>query len=151
MVMRSRFLPILVAICVLAIDQASKALVVSRLGLYESRPVFSGLLHLTRVENPGVAFGLFAGRPSVWGVAAVAALAVILWVALRRFSYSPPVLWGMGFTGGGALGNLIDRLRIGKVIDFVELPVWPVFNLADVAIVLGVGLFLWAGLRTEAR
>lgn len=147
---RTRFLPIAVAVCVVAIDQLSKALIVSWLDLWESWPVLHGILNLTRVENPGVAFGLFGGNPIIWGTTTVIALIAMLGVMLARSSRSPLVLWGVGLVGGGALGNLVDRLRTGKVIDFMELRIWPVFNLADVAIVLGVGFLLWALLRPRS-
>jgi signal peptidase II len=139
-----------VTAAVLAADQATKALARGALDRGERDPVFPGVT-LVNVRNDGVAFGLF-GDGGAWliafAVVALCALLVFFVLNARR-----PFAWlAMGLLVGGACGNLIDRARDGAVTDFIDLPLWPAFNLADVAIVAGVvALFITLeGPRREA-
>lgn len=120
---------------VLALDQASKRLVTASIGIGERDGVLPGV-ELVRVENRGIAFGLLAGEGFVVVVVAAALAGLLLWFALhvRR-----PLVWlPTGLLLGGALGNIVDRARVGAVTDFIKLPLWPAFNLSDVAITAGV-------------
>jgi len=122
---------------VVVCDQATKAAVVDSLVLGESRDLALGF-ELTRVTNSGIAFGLLdeGSDAIVLAITGVALLVVIGWFA---FDAQRPWLWlGVGLLVGGAIGNLIDRIRLGSVTDFLNPPLWPAFNLADVAITLGV-------------
>jgi signal peptidase II len=123
-------------VVVVAADQAAKALVRSSVDLGSHEAVFPGL-EIVHVRNRGVAFGLFADGGIVLiviGVAAVAALLAFFAGHSRR-----PLVWlPIGLLLGGAAGNLIDRLRDGYVTDFINLPLWPAFNLADSCITIGV-------------
>ncbi len=95
---------------------------------------------LTRVTNSGIAFGLLdeGGDALVLAITGVALLVVIGWFAVDP---GRPWLWlGVGLLVGGAIGNLIDRIRLGSVTDFINPPLWPAFNFADVAITLGVAV-----------
>jgi signal peptidase II len=126
-----------VAGVVVAIDQASKAAIVSGLSPTESVDLALGF-PLTRVANNGVAFGLLEhAADGVVLAVTLGALALVLgWFATNA---SRPGLWlGVGLLAGGALGNLADRIRDGAVTDFIDPPLWPSFNVADVAITLGV-------------
>ena len=126
----------LVALATIAADQAVKALVRSAIGLGERVDVVPGL-HLVHVRNSGVAFGLFAGGGAL--LVAVAALALVALLAFFVTHARRPLAWlPTGLLIGGAAGNLIDRLLDGAVTDFVKLPHWPAFNVADMAITLGV-------------
>ena len=128
---------LIVGVVVIAIDQATKAAVVSSLVLGESRDLALGF-DLTRVTNSGIAFGLLdeGGDALVLAITGVALLVVLGWFAVDP---ARPWLWlGVGLLVGGAIGNLIDRIRLGSVTDFINPPVWPAFNFADVAITLGV-------------
>lgn len=130
---------LLVGLIVLAIDQATKAAVVSSLVLGESRDLAVGF-DLTRVTNSGIAFGLLdeGSDALVLVITGVALLVVIGWFAVDG---SRPWLWlGVGLLVGGAVGNLVDRVRVGSVTDFIDPPVWPAFNFADVAITFGVAV-----------
>ena len=122
---------------VAGIDQGSKALALSSLTPGEPHTVFWGL-ELTLVRNTGIAFGALAGM----GGAAILALTAVAMLALvAYFAGDPtrPLLWlPVGMVLGGAVGNLADRLREGAVLDFVDPVLWPPFNLADTAIVLGI-------------
>src|SRR3712207_2499124 len=120
----------------MALDQATKQLVVGSIERGRSYDVFFGL-ELTYVRNDGVAFGAFGGGgPIVTVLTVVPLAALVAYFALRA---ATPMLWlPVGVVVGGALGNLADRARDGSVIDFVDPWAWPAFNLADTGIVLGI-------------
>jgi signal peptidase II len=126
------------ALCgvVVALDQASKAIVRDSLVPGQTADVVPGL-QITFIHNKGIAFGLAGGAGIGVILLAVAALVVIL----ATFARDPRRrgLWiPIGLLAGGALGNLADRIRTDSVTDFIDLPLWPAFNLADIAIVAGV-------------
>jgi signal peptidase II len=124
-----------------AADQATKHLVVGQLGLGQSVEVL-GPLSIHHVQNSGIAFGLFASATSI--VIFLTALAV-LWmlVFFARSGAGHPVLpVGLGLVLGGSLSNLVDRVRLGHVTDFLDFTFWPAFNLADTFIVTGVATIL---------
>ena len=135
------FLP--VAGVVLILDQFAKYLAVSFLVSGESRPVFPGLFNLTLIRNEGIAFGLFHDLGAfLFGLITVS-IAVLAVLGLRTDPSRILTQAGIGLILGGALGNWVDRLRVGAVIDFLDFRVWPVFNLGASAITLGVGILLW--------
>lgn len=111
------------------------------------RVLIPGILSLTLVYNTGIAFSLLRGLPP----AVIAALALtVLAVALYNRDGWPrtvAVRWGLGLMAGGAAANVAERFRFGYVIDYLDVHVWPVFNLADSAIVVGAGLLVLALLR----
>jgi signal peptidase II len=121
---------------VVALDQGSKAAASSFIDRGDTINVIPGL-KLADVRNSGIAFGLFGGASSVLiGVTIVALIGVLVYLAAG--STGPRVWVSSGLLLGGALGNLADRVRIDSVIDFIDVPAWPTFNLADAAIVAGV-------------
>ena len=134
---------------VVALDQVAKVLVIDRLPLGVPIDLVDDLLSFTLVMNPGLAFGLLSSVPRAWRwvVAALSlvALAVLARVALRVL---PDGGWvgrvAIGLIFGGAVGNLIDRVRFGAVVDFVDAHAygyhWPAFNVADSSITIGVAL-----------
>jgi signal peptidase II len=123
------------------LDQLTKQLAVNHVERGAPVEVIFGL-KLSNVRNSGVAFGLLGGA----GDAVVVTLtcgALALLVAYFAVHAARPGLWlAVGLIAGGAVGNLADRVRIGAAIDFIDPPLWPAFNLADIAIVAGVGLLL---------
>ena len=134
---------------VVALDQVTKAIVLSHLEPGMHVVVVSSFVNLTLVMNPGLAFGLLGGVPIGWrwvvALLSLIALGVLTRVALRVLpegSRLDHVAIGLIF--GGAVGNLIDRVRFGAVVDFVDLHVhgyhWPAFNVADSSITVGVTL-----------
>jgi signal peptidase II len=128
---------VLVLGLVLLVDQVSKALVRSSIPVGSKREILPGVLSLLHVRNRGVAFGFLAGG----GAVVLAVTGVALAALLTHFALHPsrPLLWlPTGLLLGGAFGNLLDRLRDGAVTDFIHLPHWPSFNLADMAITIGV-------------
>lgn len=146
-------LPVLLAVAtlVLVLDIASKHLAVDRLSDREPVSVVDGLLTLRLVRNPGAAFGFASGLTVLFTLVAVSVVVVILRAARRLRSAGWAV--ALGLVLGGAVGNLLDRLFRhpgafrGRVIDFIELPHWPVFNLADSAIVSGGVLMVLLTMR----
>jgi len=149
----------LVAVCVVVVDQATKTLVEHTMTLYESIPLLP-FLSLTYVRNTGAAFGLLRDLPvalrlPLFVVVTVVAVAT-LWSYLRQVRADE--LWVAGALGGilgGAAGNFICRVRYGEVVDFVHLHYrgfdWPMFNVADSAISIGVALVLVHSLRSQPR
>jgi signal peptidase II len=129
---------------VLLLDQLTKALVRDGIDPGESIPVWDGVFHLTRVTNEGAAFGFFQGGQlyfSLVGVAVLVAIAIFWWRSRPEGRLLALVL---GLLGGGAAGNFIDRAFVGGVTDFLDFRVWPVFNVADSAAVVGsIALAAW--------
>jgi signal peptidase II len=125
-----------VAALVLLVDQISKALVSSSIALGASRSLLPGVT-IVHAENSGVAFSLFTGSEvAVVMVTIVIVAAVLAFFARHRHRR---LIWlASGLIIGGALGNLVDRIRTGAVTDFIQLPHWPAFNFADTSITLGV-------------
>ena len=147
----SPIIPLAWLLGVVLLDQATKALVMDRFAMFELLPVIPGLFDLTYLTNTGAAFGMLAGAKSVWrqvffvGVA-VAAIGVMVF-SYRQFRNQGRIfVHAIGLIAGGAVGNLIDRLRFGAVVDFLYFHLgthyWPAFNVADSAITIGVGLFI---------
>lgn len=149
---------LLVAVAVLFLDQWSKGTITRTLGLHESREVLGEFFLLTSVRNSGAAFGLFANFESslksifLNSVAVAAFIAVSLY-AFRSHFRSVRLQLGLALVLGGAVGNLIDRVRYGYVVDFLLFGVgghyWPAFNVADSAICVGVGLLALDMLRQK--
>ena len=138
-----------VALAVLALDQLTKLLALARLSPGLPVPVVEGLLALTLVMNPGLAFGVFAATPPGWrwlvAVLSLFALSVLVVLSARLLPAGGwPAALSLGLIFGGAVGNLIDRGRFGAVVDFIDVYWrgyhWPAFNVADSAITVGVGL-----------
>lgn len=138
-------------LAVVILDQFSKYIVVENMALGESIPIIEEVCHLTYILNPGAAFGMFAHNRLFFIAIAVVVIGIIIW-ARREILASPwEVKAGCGLFLGGAIGNLIDRARQGLVIDFFDFRIWPVFNIADIAICIGVGLIIWNLLKTELK
>lgn len=139
-----------VAGAVIALDQGTKSLALATLDT--PREVISGVLTFRVLLNPGGAFGILQGFPEFFLVASVLAAAVILlWV---RHIDRPGWIVPLGMVLGGGLGNLIDRVvrdTQGRVVDFIDLHVWPVFNIADASIVIGIAVIVILGGREGRR
>ena len=134
-------LALVVAGVIVLFDQITKAAIVATRALGESESIFIGI-DLNYVRNSGVAFGALSdGGALVWVLTAVALAGLVVYFALRA---DRPWLWlPVGAIAGGALGNLADRAREGAVIDFIDPVLWPAFNIADIAIVVGILGFAW--------
>ncbi|MDR3543556.1 MAG: signal peptidase II [Desulfosporosinus sp.] len=125
------------------IDRVLKVLVQRNFVPGETLIVIPKVFHLTFVLNPGAAFGLMAGRTWIFVVTALLVVAGVIYGQFRIPRRETLTRLAIGMIGGGALGNLFDRLVIGRVVDYLDFQIWPfVFNFADSMIVVGVGLFM---------
>ncbi|MDM8111253.1 signal peptidase II [Phascolarctobacterium faecium] len=138
-------------LAVVILDQFSKYIVVENMALGESIPIIEEVFHLTYILNPGAAFGMFAHNRLFFIAIAVIVIGIIIWARKEILASPWEVKAGCGLFLGGAIGNLIDRARQGLVIDFFDFRIWPVFNIADIAICIGVGLIIWNLLKTELK
>jgi signal peptidase II len=150
------FLPVLVV--GLALDQVSKFLILVKLPLGNSVPLISGLLNLVHVRNKGAAFGLLADWSAefAWLFFVMTALLVLVVIGYLLWRL-PDNQWqsalGYGLILTGALGNLIDRVRFGEVVDFIDVYYgryhWPAFNVADSMVCVGAAFLIWVIIREE--
>lgn len=140
-----------VAALVVILDQATKYWVLAKMPLRHSITVIPGFFSLTHVHNPGGAFGFLAQNGGVWRHwlflgAAVLALGLILYFHHQTPRSHPYLALGLSLIFGGAIGNLIDRLRFGEVVDFLDFYIlnhhYPTFNIADSGVTVGVIIFL---------
>ena len=139
------------AIAVIVLDQITKAAITEKLFMYGSYKVIDGFFSLVYVMNPGAAFGFLAGAPEIFRYLffiSVTVLAILLIIYYILKSKSQDVLMVISLTliFGGAVGNLIDRIRFGAVVDFLDFYIgtwhWPAFNVADSAISIGAVLMI---------
>ncbi len=143
-------LPLLITIGITILDQATKVWVRQDFALFESRELVANFFYFTHVRNPGAAWGLFGGHNTFLTVLSLVMLFAIF--VFRRSFLSDT--WehrvALGLMGGGILGNLMDRVRWGYVVDFLDFRIfgyhWPVFNVADMAICVGVGIYMVSSL-----
>ncbi len=140
-----------IAGAVVVLDQISKLVILKTLDLHRSISVIPGFFNITHIHNPGGAFGIFAGhapllRKLLFLVVSSLAAVFVLYFYRRTPPSHPWLAAGFALIFGGAVGNLIDRLRFGKVVDFLDFYVgswhWPAFNVADSAITVGVSIFV---------
>jgi signal peptidase II len=142
---------LVVTTLVALLDQISKTVITQEIGVHDTIVVIPGFFHLILTYNRGAAFGIFGGLPDtvrylVLGVTTVGAIAAVVYFLVREFRNVPSAHIALAAILGGALGNLIDRLRLGAVIDFLDFfwgtYHWPAFNIADSAICVGVAWLL---------
>lgn len=137
------------ALCITLLDQITKYTVTASMDLGETLPLWKGIFHLTYIINPGAAFGILPHQ-SAFFLAIVAALFLVFIWLRKRIPETPfyfPI--AIGLLLGGALGNAIDRVRISGVIDFLDFRIWPIFNVADIAVCVGVALIVLYFWRTD--
>lgn len=130
----------LVVLAVLALDQATKALVREQLELGQSIPVINEIFHITLVKNPGGAFGLIPGGKTLFMSASILVIVSAIGYKVIRKPNGRLINVALALVVGGAAGNLFDRLSTGRVVDWIDFRIWPVFNFADTSVVLGLGL-----------
>jgi signal peptidase II len=142
----------LVAGLIVSADQITKALILKHLSLHESIPVIAGLFDITHILNPGGAFGLMANmsvvvRTVVFLLISSLAVGLIFYFYIKTPSGHAFLAVGFALILGGAIGNLVDRVRFGMVVDFLDFYIgkyhWPAFNIADSAITVGLFIFLY--------
>lgn len=151
--MRKKYLICLVIVLsIILFDQLSKAYICATMQFYDSRMIIENLVNITYIMNAGAAFGFLAQEPPLFrslffALATVAAVGLIIFHLLKSRDDEPLLVWALSLILGGALGNLIDRVRFGAVVDFIDVYWktyhWPAFNVADSAISLGAMLMIW--------
>lgn len=149
---RHLWIPLLLAAVVLLLDQLTKALIHGWIGPDAGKhrvDLLGNLVAFVYVENPGAAFGILRGQTAFLILAASAIVALLLLTLRGSNRFSPLMYIGLGLLLGGAFGNLIDRIRLGYVTDFIAVGFWPKFNVADSAITVGLILMAWAYLLHE--
>ena len=145
-------MPILVlAVVVVILDQWSKYYIQSQMSLGMSIPVIPEIFHLTYILNPGAAFGILENQRFFFVIIAVAMIAIVIYLYPRLPSKPLLLRLGIGLMAGGAVGNVIDRIKTGYVVDFFDFRIWPIFNIADIAIVVGVSCIVYTLVFIEEK
>ena len=139
---RSRKIGAGVLVAVVGVDQALKLLVALTLPLGVSTALVDGILSLTYIRNPGAAFGLLPQVPVLVPALIALTLLSVLFYNDARWAAPPRVQGALALLAGGAVGNLIDRIRLGAVVDYIDVRIWPVFNVADLAVTTGAALLM---------
>ncbi|MFL5955151.1 MAG: signal peptidase II [Gaiellaceae bacterium] len=137
-----------VALAAVVADQVTKHVVTRTLALDDSVHVI-GPLSIHHVQNSGIAFGLFASATAVVTIVTAGAVIWMLTFFARSGSRHPVLPAALGLLIGGSVSNLVDRIRLHHVTDFIDIKWWPAFNLADTFIVVGVGILLVALVATD--
>ena len=137
-------MPFFLFLGIIVIDQMAKLVIKSNMSLGESVPLIPQIFHFTYVLNPGAAFGILENQRGFFIVVGVCVLLATAFFYPRLKGQDPWLRYGSMSLLGGAVGNLIDRIYNGLVVDFFDFRIWPVFNIADIAIVGGVGCMLYA-------
>ncbi len=141
---------ICIVLTVLISDQLSKFFATRYLSLNNPLPVVNNFFSLTLVHNRGAAFGVLKGQFYLFILFSIIAI-VLIWVALKNQKKINLYVFSLCLLLGGTLGNLIDRISFGYVIDFLDFHVWPVFNIADSSISVGALLLAWSVIKTGKK
>ena len=147
---------IIIIVAIIALDQWSKWAVKTSFNLYQSKPVIQDLLHFTYVTNDGMAFGLsFPGGKHVLLIMTILLTGFIVGFLWKEKNGHPLIKYGLALILSGAIGNLIDRMLYGKVVDFLDLMIgnfhWYIFNIADSSVTIGMILFIIHSICIEQK
>ena len=133
---------LILTLFIISLDQISKYIVIQNLKLGESVPN-SGIFRFTHAQNTGTAFSLFQNQTDILTIVSFVAIVLIIFIYLSIEKPSNYIYLSYGLFFGGAFGNLIDRIRLGYVTDFFDVGFWPIFNIADSAITIGIILMIF--------
>lgn len=147
---------IITIVAIISLDQWSKWAIKTSFNLYQSKPVIQDLLHFTYVTNDGMAFGLsFPGGKHVLLIMTILLTGFIVGYLWKEKNGHPLIKYGLALILSGAIGNLIDRLLYGKVVDFLDLMIgnfhWYIFNIADSSVTIGMILFIIHSIYVEQK
>ena len=147
---------IIIIVSIIALDQWSKWAIKTSFNLYQSKPVIQDLLHFTYVTNDGMAFGLsFPGGKHVLLIMTILLTGFIVGFLWKEKNGHPLIKYGLALILSGAIGNLIDRMLYGKVVDFLDLMIgnfhWYIFNIADSSVTIGMILFIIHSIYVEQK
>ncbi|NPV03782.1 MAG: signal peptidase II [Syntrophaceae bacterium] len=155
---RNYLLFVLTVLVIVVLDQITKIYIDTHMTLHESIPVVQGFFNITYVRNPGAAFGFLAGAsPMVRALfligVSILASGLIVYYVVKMKTEDILLTYGMSLILGGAVGNLIDRIRLGEVIDFLDFHIstyhWPAFNVADAAVTVGAVILFYKLIRGQ--
>jgi signal peptidase II len=132
----------IVLLIILFLDQLTKFIVAKNLALNQSLPVIKGIFHISLIHNRGAAFGILKSQGPIFILTAIFAI-ILIYLDLKKNKHKKIYSISLSLILAGAIGNLIDRLVFGYVIDFLDFRIWPVFNVADSAITVGAVLLGW--------
>lgn len=144
------FLTFFVIFIIIA-DQFIKYLIINNMFLGQSIPLITDILHLTYILNPGAAFGILENQRLFFIFIAIILVFAIVYFRKKILHLSKLFQLGIAMLFSGAIGNMIDRIFIGKVVDYIDFRVWPIFNLADIAIVCGCIIVIYELLFMEQK
>jgi signal peptidase II len=133
-----RMILLIIFLLVLLADQYTKLVVQQDMIVGQSIPVIHKIFHFTYVQNSGGAFGILRGRTNLFIIISIVVILFIIYFMLKEEKKDYFIKTVFSFVLGGAISNLIDRMRLGYVVDFIDFQVWPVFNIADAAISIGM-------------
>ena len=147
---------IIIIVAIISLDQWSKWAIKTSFNLYQSKPVIQDLLHFTYVTNDGMAFGLsFPGGKHVLLIMTILLTGFIIGFLWKEKNGHPLIKYGLALILSGAIGNLIDRMLYGKVVDFLDLMIgnfhWYIFNVADSSVTIGMILFIIHSIYIEQK
>ena|SRR3989338_3311065 len=131
-----------IVFAILSLDQLSKFIITRCLSQNQSIPLIQGIFHLTLIHNRGAAFGILRNQVPLFISTSILAI-ILIYFNLKKNKHRKAYSIALSLILGGALGNLIDRLFFGYVIDFLDFRIWPVFNIADSAITIAAVLLGW--------
>ncbi len=132
-----------IIVLIIALDQLMKALIRFHMDLNTTIPLIDGIFHVTYIHNYGAAFSLFENKTFfLIGMQLIVIGAMIIFLAKKHKKENWSFLLSLSMIVAGGLGNLIDRIRFGYVVDFLDFKVWPIFNVADIAVCTGCGLLI---------
>lgn len=142
----------IITLIILSLDQLTKFLVIHKLSLHQSIPVIKGVFYITLVHNRGAAFGILKNQVPLFIFTSIFTI-ILIYKNLKENTKNKLSLYSfsLSLVLAGALGNLIDRLFLGYVIDFLDFRIWPVFNIADSVITIGAILLGWSLLKSKGK
>ena len=144
----------IVILALIGLDWLTKYWIQTSMALNDTITVIDGIFHITYIHNYGAAFSILQGKQSflliVTGIAMTAILAYMVIGQLKKKA-APMELWSLALILAGGIGNFIDRVRFGYVVDFFDFRIWPIFNVADIAVCCGCGLLIFYVLIWEPR
>ena len=144
----------IVILALIGLDWLTKYWIQTSMALNDTIPVIDGIFHITYIHNYGAAFSILEGKQSflliVTGIAMAAILGYMVVTQIKKKA-QPMELWSLALILAGGIGNFIDRVRFGYVVDFFDFRIWPIFNVADIAVCCGCGLLIFYVLIWEPR
>lgn len=133
----------LIVVAAVVLDQIIKYAVVNSMALYQSIPILQDMFHITYIHNTGAAFSLMAGmRGFLILLPMVMTAGAIIYMFIKRKNGHPLMMTSVALIAGGGIGNMIDRIMLGYVVDYLDFRVFPIFNLADICVCTGCGLLI---------